>query len=69
MVIFTARLYAQKFTALSLGKVIVNIMSPVMRNFYKLESRWKDGVVGSQHNNVSCFHILFLTGISGGSEC
>ena len=38
------------------GSVIVHVMTPQMRNFYKLEKRWKEAEVSKS------FLVLFLTG-------
>lgn len=42
------------------GSVIVHVMTPQMRNFYKIEKRWKDAEVSIRSIDTRIFLSLLL---------
>ena len=50
---------------LDYGSIIVHIMTPQLRNFYKLEKRWKDAEI---YEYSSHFTKLYEVGQDGNNE-
>ena len=46
-------------TAMYVGSILVHVMTPAMKNYYKLEKRWAQGeVVAPGHMQIMC--VLFI---------